>query len=175
MASCPAKGRTITPKSSALPTCTNSRARPSQSTTARGPREPPPGHGCRLHAHFAAGLSSVESPTKPRTLVPASPEGDLAQRAPKGLAKAVPQASTTQRFGCFCTPTRGGPPERPLWTLGPPSTGSRRPQQKTAAGTCPGQPCRSRVRQGWCPWHHPPSRGARCVHIYIYIYLFIYL
>ena len=42
--------------------------------------------------------------------------------------QALSKADTAQRFGCFRTQTRGSPPERPLWTLGPPSTGSRRPR-----------------------------------------------
>ena len=146
---------TNTWKGGALHICMNSHARPSQ-LAPRGAPGATPGHGSRLHAHFAAGLSHVEAPTQPRTSVPAPREGTLH----RGLGKAVPQASTTQHFGCFYTPTRGGPPERPLWTLGPPSTGSRRPQHKCTAGSCPGRPCRSRVRQGWCPRHHPPSRGA---------------
>jgi len=62
---------------------------------------------------MAAGLGWMEKPTQPRTSVPATHEGDLEQRAPKGLAKAVPQASTTQHFGCFYIPTREGPTESP--------------------------------------------------------------
>ena len=89
----------------------NSHARPSLPTAARGPGKPLPGHGRRLLTHLTAGLSWMEKPTQPRTLVPAIPQGDLEQRAPEGLAKAVPQASTTQRFGCFYTPTQESPTE----------------------------------------------------------------
>ena len=107
---------TSTQKGGALHTCMNYHARPLQSTPARGPGKLLPGHGRRLHPHLTAGLSWMEKPTQPRTLVPAIPQGDLEQRAPEGLAKAVPQASTTQRFGCFYTPTQEVPTECPLDT-----------------------------------------------------------
>ena len=137
----------------------NSHARPSQ-LAPRGAPGATPGHGSRLHAHFAARPQPRGSPHATEGFSSCNPvKGPCAEGSEESWqGRAAGQHHPALRVFFYPDakrPTRASPLDtRATKHRLPP------PAVETTADTCPGQPCQSRVRQGWCPRHHPPSQGT---------------